>query len=81
MQDIFETFEFLDLPKEYSREGSAPENEIEAAILAIMSSDPVHIDTLISICKRESHMVSSALLMLEMRGVVRNVGNMYYVKT
>ncbi len=81
LQDIFEAFEFLDLPKEYARPESNPENEIEATILATMSSEPVHIDTLIKICNRESHMVSSALLMLEMRGVVRNVGNMYYVKT
>ncbi|MDP2656117.1 MAG: DNA-processing protein DprA [bacterium] len=80
LQDIFDTFEFLSLPKEYARPESNPENEVEASILAVMSSDPVHIDTLIQICKRESHIVSSALLMLEMRGVVRNVGSMYYVK-
>lgn len=81
LQDIFEAFEFLDLPKEYARPESNPENEMEALILATMSSEPVHIDMLVKICNRESHMVSSALLMLEMRGVVRNVGSMYYVKT
>ena len=57
-----------------------PADETEALLLRHLSSEPIHIDNV----RRESGLaiatVSSALAMLELKGMVRLVGNMSYVK-
>ncbi|MFP3880190.1 MAG: DNA-processing protein DprA [Dehalococcoidia bacterium] len=57
----------------------SPANDIEAAILGQLGSEPNHID---EICRRSGLTmpeVSSTLAMLELRGIARQVGNMNYV--
>ena len=56
-----------------------PANEVESVILKQLSSEPNHID---EICRRSGLTmpeVSSTLAMLELKGIVRQVGNMDYV--
>jgi DNA processing protein len=56
-----------------------PDNETESALLKYLSSDPMHIDEL----GRESGLpisvVSSTLALMELKGLVRQVGAMNYV--
>ena len=62
-------------PGEQSRTGSS----VESAILKQLSFEPSHID---EICRRSGLAVpevSSALAVLELKGVARQVGNMNYV--
>jgi DNA processing protein len=57
----------------------SPADKIESAILEQLSSEPIHID---EICRRSGlnmSVVSSTLAMLELKGIVRQVGNMNYV--
>jgi DNA processing protein len=57
----------------------SPADEVESAILNQLSSEPSHID---EICRRSGLTmpeVSSTLSMLELKGIVRQVGNMNYV--
>jgi DNA processing protein len=57
----------------------SPADEVESAILKQLSSEPNHID---EICRRSGlsmPQVSSTLAMLELKGIVRQVGNMNYV--
>ena len=57
----------------------SPANEVESAILKQLSSEPNHID---DICRRSGLTmpeVSSTLAMLELKGIVKQVGNMNYV--
>ena len=57
-----------------------PSDQTEASLLRLLSSEPIHIDEV----RRESGLaidaVSSALAMLELKGMVRQVGSMNYVK-
>ena len=57
-----------------------PADETEALLLRHLSSQPIHIDEV----RRESGLpiaaVSSALAMLELKGMVRQVGRMNYVR-
>lgn len=66
--------------KEFSlAEESGVEGSVESAILKQLSSEPSHID---EVCRRSGLSmpeVSSALAMLELRGVVKQVGSMNYV--
>jgi DNA processing protein len=57
----------------------SPANEFESAILKQLASEPSHIN---EICRRSGltmQEVSSTLAMLELKGIVRQVGNMNYV--
>ena len=57
----------------------SPGDEFESAILRQLASEPIHID---EICRRSGltmQEVSSALAMLELKGMARHVGNMSYV--
>jgi DNA processing protein len=56
-----------------------PGNEIESSLFELLTSDPMHID---EICENSSisvDKVSSALVLLELKGLVMHVGNMRYV--
>jgi DNA processing protein len=57
-----------------------PADETEALLLRHLSAQPIHIDEV----RRESGLpiaaVSSALAMLELKGMVRQVGRMNYVR-
>jgi len=53
---------------------------VEKVIFAILSHDPVHIDTIAEASKLDTAEVNSALLFLEMKGLIRNIGAAQYVR-
>lgn len=56
-----------------------PETAEEAALFPHLSGQPVHVDTLVRTTGLPSSVVSSTLTLLELKGVVRQVGAMNYV--
>ena len=56
-----------------------PETEEEAALFEYLSGEPIHVDALIRSTGLSSQAVSSTLTLLELKGVVRQVGGMNYV--
>jgi DNA processing protein len=52
----------------------------EGKVLEHISQDPTHIDELTRRCELPVAQVSSALTMLELKGVVRQVASMTYVR-
>jgi DNA processing protein len=66
--------------KEFSpAEHSGVECSVESAILKQLSSEPNHIDEICRCSGLTMPEVSSTLAMLELKGIVRQVGNMNYV--
>lgn len=57
-----------------------PANDDESKILYHLSREPTHIDELIRESGMTSSVVSSLLAMMELRGLVRQVGGMNYVR-
>lgn len=57
-----------------------PVDESEAALLKHLSAQPTHIDEVTRSCGLPIAAVSSALAMLELKGRVRQVGRMNYVR-
>lgn len=53
-------------------------DEKEKAIIDFISQDPIHIDKIIKLAKLDVSEVYSALLMLEMKGIVKNLGGGNY---
>jgi DNA processing protein len=56
-----------------------PETEEEAALFEHLSTEPIHIDGLSRATGLTSQEVSSTLTLLELKGIVRQVGGMNYV--
>ncbi len=56
-----------------------PETEDESAIYTMLSAQPVHIDELSRSTGLSSSVVSSTLTLMELKGMVRQVGGMNYV--
>jgi len=57
-----------------------PEDEAEAKVLQVLTSEPVHVDDIRAQCGLSAAEVSASLAMLELKGRARQVGGMHYVR-
>ena len=84
VQDILEEFiaEFpmptlTDTSTDASSLGLLPD---ENKLLAVLTHEPLHIDKIIKLTTLATREVSSLLTVLEIKGLVKNSGGMYYVR-
>lgn len=56
-----------------------PLNETEKIIISCLSDNPVHIDKIIESTGLESQEISSNLVMMEINGIIKNLGNLHYI--
>jgi DNA processing protein len=56
-----------------------PGNEIEAKLLSVLTHDPMHMDDIRNQTGLPIERVSATLVMMELKGLVRQVGGMNYV--
>jgi DNA processing protein len=77
--DILEELNLTMIEQHQEVRAVLPENATESALLKHLSADPIHVDEL----RRETGLpiatVSSTLAMMELKGIVRQVGGMNYV--
>lgn len=57
-----------------------PSDENELLIFNLLSQEPVHIDKIINQAKMSSSTVNSCLALMEIKGIVRNLGGNNYVR-
>ncbi len=80
VEDILEELNLSMASHQIEAKELLPADETEALLLRHLSQEPIHIDDV----RRDSGLpiaaVSSALAMLELKGMVRQVGSMNYVK-
>ena len=80
VEDILEELNLTMAAHQMEAKTQLPADETEASLLRYLSSEPIHIDDV----RRDSGLaidaVSSSLAMMELKGMVRQVGNMNYVK-
>lgn len=73
--------EELNLPRlEEKKKQFKPENKEEEILLNILAKEPVHIDEITKKSNLDAGLVSSTLIILELKGVVKNHGGGYYIK-
>ncbi|MCL4394067.1 MAG: DNA-processing protein DprA, partial [Chloroflexi bacterium] len=77
--DILEELNLTMVEQHQQVRESVPENELESTLLKQLSADPVHIDDLGRAIGRPIAEVSSTLALMELKGMVRQVGAMNYV--
>lgn len=57
-----------------------PENEMEKNILKILDQEPLHIDKIVQSSMLDISVVNSTLSVMEMKGMIKNLGNQIYLK-
>ncbi|MCF6276774.1 MAG: DNA-processing protein DprA [Candidatus Magasanikbacteria bacterium] len=74
-------FEILQITKKEKIEKEKPKAESpeEGQIINCLTEEPKHLDIIIRETELPNSTVSSTLIMMEIRGVVQNLGNMNYV--
>ena len=56
-----------------------PSDDLEAKILEALNAEPLHVDEIRNKTNLPVEKVSATLVMMELKGMVRQVGNMHYV--
>ena len=78
--DVLDELQMQFVPLQVEMRQLLPENETESRLIALLSSDPLHIDVLTRQSALPAAEVSSALAIMELKGLVRQVGGMQYVR-
>jgi DNA processing protein len=78
-QDILQALNLTRVSQQKKARKTLPADEIEAALLKALDLEPQHIDEIRNRTGLPVEKVSSTLVMMELKGMVRQVGNMQYV--
>jgi DNA processing protein len=79
VDDILEELNLTMVSEHSAVQMIMPETAEEAALLSYLSHQPLHIDDLTRLTELPSGMVSSTLSMMELKGMVQQVGGMSFV--
>jgi DNA processing protein len=80
VQDILEELNLTMVPQQLEMQEIAPTTDTEATILRHITKEPVHIDDVCREADMPAATVSSVLAMMELKGLVREVGSKSYVR-
>ncbi|MDD5083823.1 MAG: DNA-processing protein DprA [Candidatus Moranbacteria bacterium] len=80
LQDILE--ELGPLTKAVPHSSPAPKalSLDEETVFSLLSSEPLHIDKILKTTTLETSQVQSALVFLEVKGLIKNMGGMHYIR-
>lgn len=79
VDDILEELNLTMVAQQLELKAIVPENETESRLLKFLSGDPLHIDEIVRQAALPISEVSSTLALMELKGMVRQVGGMNYV--
>ncbi|MFH1979845.1 MAG: DNA-processing protein DprA, partial [Patescibacteria group bacterium] len=77
--DIIETLNLTQATAYIQNKKIIPESKEEEKIIALLSHEPVYIDSIIQSTNMPASTVNSALTVMEMKGMIKNLGGMQYV--
>ncbi len=77
--DVLDELRLQMMPQQLEMRRLLPENETESLLIGLLSPEPQHIDALTRQSALPAAEVSSALAIMELKGLVRQVGGMQYV--
>jgi DNA processing protein len=78
-QDILEELNLTTVTRQIEMKEILPETETEVALLRLLSHEPTHIDEVCRNSGLTTATVSGTLAMMELKGLVKQVGTMNYV--
>jgi len=77
-EDVLEALQLKHAPQQQQARLLLPADETEAALIGLLANEPLHVD---EICRRSGmsvEKISAALVMMELKGMVRGMGGMSY---
>ena len=80
VRDILEVLHLDQIPDKQAARMALPETPTEATLFEYLSADPSHLDELARRSGIAVEVVSSTLVMMELKGMVRQVGGLQYVR-
>jgi len=79
MAEILDVLKLEQIPEKQLTRKLNPTNAVEKNLLSCLSQDPMHVDELSSLSGLPINEVSATLTMMELKGMVTQVGGMHYV--
>ncbi|MEE9198372.1 MAG: DNA-processing protein DprA, partial [Dehalococcoidia bacterium] len=79
VEDVLEELNLTMVPQQLEMKELVPDTDLEAALLKHLSREPTHIDEVRRRAGLPIDTVSSTLAMMELKGMVKQVGAMNYV--
>ena len=79
-EDVLEELNLTAVERQIEMAALFPEDDDEANLLRYITFDPVHVDEVCRSSGRTASDVSSTLAMMELKGLVKQVGGMNYVR-
>ncbi|WP_172631761.1 DNA-processing protein DprA [Dictyobacter arantiisoli] len=81
VNDILENLNIHTVPLDEGTPARNPTTEEEKILLALLTREPQYIDELIRLSKLDAPIVTSTLTIMELDGMVKQVGSMQYIRT
>jgi DNA processing protein len=78
-QDVLEALNLTMLTEHRAARVALPTDPVEARLFQLLSGEPKHVDEIRSLANMPIETVSATLAMMELKGMVRQVGGMNYV--
>jgi DNA processing protein len=79
VDDIMQTLNLTRVGQHKAARKALPADEVEAKLLTAIGDEPLHVDEIRNQTGLPVEKVSATLVMMELKGMVRQVGNMHYV--
>jgi DNA processing protein len=78
-EDIIETFNISQITSQLENKKILPETKEEELILSFFKEDSVYINDLVRLTKLDTNVINSTLVIMEMKGMIKNIGNAQYI--
>jgi DNA processing protein len=78
-EDILEQLNLTMVAQQTEAREAIPQDATEARLLDLLSAEPIHVDEIRRMTGLPIAQVSSTLALMELKGMVRQVGGMNYV--
>ena len=78
--EILETLDLGSITSYIKNKKIIPESPAEEKIFGLLSYEPIHVDELIRSSGLNVAQINSTLILMEMKGMIKNLGNQNYIK-
>jgi len=79
VRDVVDALDLAGVTEQLAVRAAVPGNETETQLLQVLSSEPLHVDEIRLRTGLPIERVSATLVMMELKGLVRQVGGMNYI--
>jgi DNA processing protein len=77
-EDVLEALKLDHVPQQQQARLALPADEVESSLIYLLANEPLHIDEICARTGLSVDKVSAALVMMELKGMVRGMGAMQY---